>query len=211
MTEAAVDGYTRSYGDLTWNDTDKVWEITVTNTLDRNMLKIYKAFTFNGMPVDVNSLSDEAKDALMEYQKTSPPVAYTTGVLRNQAAKGIINTMVMERQAYINTPELKSYVASGKLTQEQADLILNYYKEQEALRNGTCPNCGYQFQNGFGKGGHGMGGRGMKGGKGGRMFGGMNMPGQQPSTQSGTDSQASGTAFEFGAQTIPFMDGTEGI
>lgn len=107
--------------------------------------------------------------------------------------------------------ELKSYVASGKLTQEQADLILNYYKEQEALRNGTCPNCGYQFQNGFGKGGHGMGGRGMKGGKGGRMFGGMNMPGQQPSTQSGTDSQASGTAFEFGAQTIPFIDGTEGI
>ena len=107
--------------------------------------------------------------------------------------------------------ELKSYVASGKLTQEQADLILNYHKEQEALRNGTCPNCGYQFQNGFGKGGHGMGGRGMKGGKGGRMFGGMNMPGQQPSTQSGTDSQASGTAFEFGAQTIPFMDGTEGI
>ena len=107
--------------------------------------------------------------------------------------------------------ELKSYVASGKLTQEQADLILNYYKEQEALRNGTCPNCGYQFKNGFGKGGHGMGGRGMKGGKGGRMFGGMNMPGQQPSTQSGTDSQASGTAFEFGAQTIPFMDGTEGI
>ena len=107
--------------------------------------------------------------------------------------------------------ELKSYVASGKLTQEQADLILNYYKEQEALRNGTCPNCGYQFQNGFGKGGHGMGGRGMKGGKGGRMFGGMNMPGQQPSTQSGTDSQASGTAFECGAQTIPFMDGTEGI
>ena len=107
--------------------------------------------------------------------------------------------------------ELKSYVASGKLTQEQAGLILNYYKEQEALRNGTCPNCGYQFQNGFGKGGHGMGGRGMKGGKGGRMFGGMNMPSQQPFAQQSTDSQASGTAFEFGAQTIPFMDGTEDI
>ena len=42
--------------------------------------------------------------------------------------------------------ELKGYVESGKLTQEQADLILNYYKEQESLRNGTCPNCGYQFQ-----------------------------------------------------------------
>ena len=57
-----------------------------------------------------NPLSDTAKEKLMEYQKTSPPVAYTTSVLRNQAAKGIINAMVMEKQAYINTPELKDYV-----------------------------------------------------------------------------------------------------
>ncbi|MBR1930704.1 MAG: VWA domain-containing protein [Lachnospiraceae bacterium] len=57
-----------------------------------------------------NPLSDTATGKLMEYQKTSPPVAYTTSVLRNQAAKGIINAMVMERQAYINTPELKNYV-----------------------------------------------------------------------------------------------------
>lgn len=55
-------------------------------------------------------LSDTATTALLEYQKTSPPVAYTTAVLRNQAAKGIINAMVMERQAYSNTPELKNYV-----------------------------------------------------------------------------------------------------
>ncbi len=57
-----------------------------------------------------NPLSDTATNALLEYQKTSPPVAYTTAVLRNQAAKGIINAMVMERQAYANTPELKNYV-----------------------------------------------------------------------------------------------------
>lgn len=57
-----------------------------------------------------NPLSDIATNALLEYQKTSPPVAYTTAVLRNQASKGIINAMVMEEQAYINTPELKSYV-----------------------------------------------------------------------------------------------------
>ena len=55
-------------------------------------------------------LSDTAKNALMEYQKTSPPVAYTTAVLRNQAAKGIINAMVMEKQAYTNTPEIKNYI-----------------------------------------------------------------------------------------------------
>lgn len=54
-------------------------------------------------------LSSRASEALMEYQKTSPPVAYTTAVLRNQAKKGIVNAMVMEEQAYINTPELKGY------------------------------------------------------------------------------------------------------
>lgn len=57
-----------------------------------------------------NPLSDNATNALLDYQKTSPPVAYTTGVLRNQAAKGIINAMIMEKQAYVNTPELKKYV-----------------------------------------------------------------------------------------------------
>ena len=61
--------------------------------------------------------------------------------------------------------ELKGYVESGKLTQEQADLILKYVKDQEALRNGVCPNCGYQFQNG-GKGGHMKGGFGGRGGRG---------------------------------------------
>ena len=55
-------------------------------------------------------LSSTATNALLEYQKTSPPVAYTTAVLRNQAAKGIINAMVMEEQAYTNTSELKNYV-----------------------------------------------------------------------------------------------------
>ena len=54
-------------------------------------------------------LSAKASAALLEYQKTAPPVAYTTSVLRNQARKGIIDTMVMEEQAYTNTPELKDY------------------------------------------------------------------------------------------------------
>ncbi len=54
-------------------------------------------------------LSDNAAQKLIEYQKSSPPVAYTTAVLRQSAAKGVINAMVMEEQAYINTPELKNY------------------------------------------------------------------------------------------------------
>lgn len=119
--------------------------------------------------------------------------------------------------------ELKGYVESGKLTQEQADLILNYYKEQQALRDGTCPSCGYQFQNGgMGKGGRMNGNRGMNGGKGGRMGGsrGMNgqqnfgqqMPGQQPTFgQQPAPGQADGTSFAPDALTMPSMNGYEGI
>ena len=57
-----------------------------------------------------NPLSTQAQDKLLEYQKQSPPVAYTTAVLRNQAAKGVINAMVMEEQAYIMTPSLSDFV-----------------------------------------------------------------------------------------------------
>ena len=55
-------------------------------------------------------LSAKASQALAEYQKTAPPVAYTTAVLRNQAKKGIIDAMLMEEQAYANTPELSDYI-----------------------------------------------------------------------------------------------------
>lgn len=57
-----------------------------------------------------NPLSENAAQKLLEYQKQSPPVAYTTAVLRAQASKGIIKAMVMEEQAYRNAPELKDYV-----------------------------------------------------------------------------------------------------
>ena len=104
--------------------------------------------------------------------------------------------------------ELKGYVAAGKLTQEQADLVLNYYKEQEALRNGTCPSCGYQFQSG--NGGFGRGGR-MGGGKGGRMGGGRGGFGQQGMNAQGMSGQANGTAFEGGVQALPGGFGDENI
>ena len=106
--------------------------------------------------------------------------------------------------------ELKGYVESGKLTQEQADLILNWYKEQQSLRNGTCPNCGYQFQNGQGKGGRMNGGKGnrMGGGFGGK--GGRGMMDQKPS-QSQSTGNADGMAFVPGIQAAPDMIGDEGV
>ncbi len=57
-----------------------------------------------------NPLSQTAQEKLLEYQKTSPPVAYTTSELQESASKGLIKAMVMEEQAYTNTPELKDYV-----------------------------------------------------------------------------------------------------
>ena len=92
--------------------------------------------------------------------------------------------------------ELKSYVAAGKLTQEQADLIMSYYKERQSLRNGTCPGCGYQFQNGM----NGMGGRGGKGGRMNGGFGGQMVPGTPD-----------GMSVQGQAQTAPEMTGNEGI
>ena len=43
--------------------------------------------------------------------------------------------------------ELKSYVEAGKMTQEQADLILTYWKEHQSLRDGTGLKAGSQFRN----------------------------------------------------------------
>ena len=71
------------------------------------------------------------------------------------------------------TEELNGYVEAGKMTQEQADLILNSVKERLAAKNGECPNCGYQFQNNAPR----MGGQ--KGQRGGRMMQGGQMPGYQ--------------------------------
>lgn len=109
--------------------------------------------------------------------------------------------------------ELDGYVAAGKLTQEQADLIMNYYKERQSMRNGACPSCGYQFQNGMngmggrgGKGGRMNGGFGGKGGRGG--FGGMmngDFGGQMaPGTPEGMSAQGETPA-------APQMSGDEGI
>ncbi|MBR1559778.1 MAG: hypothetical protein IJ646_05990 [Clostridia bacterium] len=100
--------------------------------------------------------------------------------------------------------ELNEYVAAGKLTQEQADLILNHLKEREAqpgsrqANKGNCNNGGFSG----GKGGRGSfggnnGGKGDRGGFGGGR--GMRGNGQQPdaNTSPSVDPapQAEGTAF----------------
>ena len=84
-----------------------------------------------------NPLSDTAQQKLLDYQKSSPPVAYTTGVLREQASKGIIKAMVMEEQAYANTPELNGYVYTpAGIRHDHPVYTFDYVDEerQEAVR-----------------------------------------------------------------------------
>jgi len=108
------DTFTSKYGDVTVKsvleasnagDLKFAYTNPYTSSTGLNILTaMLKAFD------ETDPLSETATGKLLDYQKTSPPVAYTTAVLRNQAAKGVINAMVMERQAYANTPELKNFV-----------------------------------------------------------------------------------------------------
>lgn len=78
-------------------------------------------------------LSENASEKLLRYQQSSPPVAYTTAVLRNSAAKGVINAMVMEEQAYVNTPELKGYVyIPAGIRHDHPVYIFDWDTEEEA-------------------------------------------------------------------------------
>ncbi|MGF7011947.1 Ca-activated chloride channel family protein [Lachnospiraceae bacterium PF1-22] len=54
-------------------------------------------------------LGDASVAKLEQFQSNIPSVAYTTAQMRETAKKGLLDAMVMEYQAYINTKELKDY------------------------------------------------------------------------------------------------------
>ncbi|MBQ7584067.1 MAG: VWA domain-containing protein [Lachnospiraceae bacterium] len=114
MEKKTYEDFTSKYGDVT---VDKVLEASLAGDLTFAYTNPYTSSTgLNILAAMLKAfdpsdpLSDAAAGKLLDYQKQSPPVAYTTSVLREQAAKGIIKAMVMEEQAFRNTPELKNYV-----------------------------------------------------------------------------------------------------
>lgn len=114
MNQKTYETFTKKYKEVT---VDKVLEASLAGDLTFAYTNPYTSSTGLNILASMlhsfdanNPLSDEASQKLLDYQKQSPPVAYTTAVLRDQAAKGIIKAMVMEEQAYHNTPELKDYV-----------------------------------------------------------------------------------------------------
>ena len=87
-------------GDLTFAYTNPYTSSTGLNMLTM----ILKAFD------PQNPVSEAAAEKLYAYQRTSPPTAYNTAVMRNKAAKGLLDAMVMEEQAYIFTKALSNYI-----------------------------------------------------------------------------------------------------
>ncbi|RKM55133.1 VWA domain-containing protein [Butyrivibrio sp. X503] len=114
MSKEVYDSYTEKYGEVTVdgvleaaNAGDLVFAYTnpYTSATGMNILcSMLHAFD------SASPLSDNAVSQLVQYQNNAPTAAYTTSILKDSAAKGIIDAMVMEEQTYINTPELKNYV-----------------------------------------------------------------------------------------------------
>ena len=157
--------------------------------------------------------------AVPEVQ-TEDAAAADEATALQEALKALNEARSSSRQDDLEA-ELNAFVEAGKLTREQADLILKYYKEQQALRDGVCPNCGYQFSTGRGTKGLGGKGSGRSSGRNGSMNNGRNgfggrggrgMMGGMPSTDAGSGASdngasdsgsADGTAFSFGGMFTP--------
>ncbi len=141
MQKETYDEYIKKYQAVT---VDKVLEAALNGDLKFAYTNPYTSSTGLNILTSMlyafdrdDPLSKTAQDKLLEYQKTSPPVAYTTSELQNSAAKGLIKAMVMEEQAYINTPELKNYVYTpAGIRHDHPIYTFNYVssEKQEAAR-----------------------------------------------------------------------------
>lgn len=113
MTERRYKDFTDAHGEVTL---EKVVDAALNGELLLGYTNPYVSST--GLNIltamlqsfdPANPLSDTAMNKLEQLQAKIPPVSYTTAQMRETASKGLLDAMVMEYQAYINTPELKNY------------------------------------------------------------------------------------------------------
>lgn len=113
MSEKRYNDFTGKYGDVTLQNLSQAvlagdlllgYTNPYTSSTGLNML-VHMLSSFD----ETNPLSDTAKEQLEKMQKNIPPVSYTTTQMRETAEKGLLDSMVMEYQSYINIPDLKSY------------------------------------------------------------------------------------------------------
>lgn len=112
MKQATYDAFTQKYGavtmenvvkaaqagDLKLGHTDPNQSSTGLNILTQELL------TFDS----ANPLSPTAVEGFKKFQDTVPPTSPTTDEMSKVAAKGILDAMIMESQAYLSTDALKT-------------------------------------------------------------------------------------------------------
>ena len=110
--------------------------------------------------------ADAAKSAMEEAQAAADAAQAEADAL-NEALEAYGKAKAESRKLAILTSlkeELDGFVAAGSLTQEQADLILQYYAEQLTLQqNGTGFGKGGRMRNDGTESSIGRGGRGGRG------------------------------------------------
>lgn len=140
------------------------------------------------------STAEADKDAAAD---SSDSTAYQEALDAYRKAKSESRTKELEE-------ELNQMVKDGKLTKEQADLLLKQEKDQESLAQGVCPNCGYEFSTQGGHhGGKGRGGRGRLG------FNGMEEDMTGMASGTGDEAWAEGAAGAI--EGAPGVDNAAGV
>lgn len=157
ISDKVYDGFIEKYKEVTMKT---VVEATINGDLTFAYTYPYASSTGLNMLTMIlaafdpeNPLSETASAKLMEYQKTAPPTAHTTAIMRNNAKRGIVNAMAMEEQAYVLNKELENYVYIpvgirhdhpvftftyvDAEKQEAAKLFINYCLTDEAQKLGT--------------------------------------------------------------------------
>lgn len=113
MTEQKYKEFTETYGEVTL---EKVVDAALSGKLLLGYTNPYVSSTgLNILTAMLQSfdpsdpLSGDSVSKLEKLQTNIPSVSYTTAQMSDTAAKGLLDAMVMEYQAYINIPELKKY------------------------------------------------------------------------------------------------------
>jgi Ca-activated chloride channel family protein len=168
MKKSAYNKYTEKFEEVTL---DKVIDAVISGDLVLGYTNPYASSTgLNILTAILKSfdsadpLSETAVTKLIEFQASVPPVAFTTAQMRESAKKGVIDTMVMEYQAYINEPTLKDYVFTpmgvrhdspvytiGDVSAEKQEVLklfteycLNPESQAEAKKDGFNANDNYK-------------------------------------------------------------------
>lgn len=112
MKQAAYDAFTQKYGQATMANVVKAaqtGDLKLGHTDPNQSSTGLNIFTQELLQFDsANPLSPKAVEAFKQFQATVPPTSPTTDEMAKVAAKGILDSMIMEAQAFKTTPGLET-------------------------------------------------------------------------------------------------------